>query len=315
MISEKTLTEFVNKIKVLGRENIKQQLELSDDSIDRYLRLAKEKGIARGDEGQSRPKVLVLDIETTPIIGTFWRTGKQHIIPDHILQDVGLLSYAVKWLYEPDVFADILTVEEVMTADTERLVRDVWEFVDYADMIVAHNGQRFDMRMLNTFFILHRLPPPSPYQMIDTLKMFYREAAFSSNKQGYLNKILGLTQKMEHEGLSLWHKCMFGEQEALDTMLAYNKQDIMGLEELYTVIRPYAKSHPNMGLYYHSGDNVTRCHRCGSADLEWLDNKPYVTPLNRYTSYRCRNCDGIGRSRTSELTAQRKGFLTSSVAR
>lgn len=319
MISDQALKETVSDIFLFGKEATSKKRDVGIETLTRYVRWARERGLLTEVDQMAdrRPQVLVLDIETLPILGTFWRPGKQFINHEHILEDVCLLSYSVKWLFEPDVYSDILTAEEAVQRDDERILKDVWKFVDKADIIIAHNGVRFDMSVLNTQFIIHRMNPPSPYQVIDTLKVFYREANFSSNKQGYLNKILKLTEKMEHEGLAMWHKCMKGDQDALDTMLAYNEQDIMGLEELYVTIRPWIKSHPNMALYYKSVEDgyVDRCHRCLSTDITWLNDRPYVTPMNRYSSYRCNSCGGVGRARSSEVDATERKHLTSSIAR
>ena len=314
MISDQTLKQAVSYIVLHGKEAASKHFNLSSETVSRYVRDARGRGLIDDidDVINKRPNVLVLDIETTPMIVSAWRLGKSHILTNNVLEDRHLLSYAVKWLFEPDVFADILTPAEVLSGDDKRITEDVWEFVDHADIIIAHNGKRFDMAMLNTRFIMNDINPPSPYQIIDTLLAFRSIGNFSSNKQGYLNKVLCLTEKMEHEGLEMWHKCKAGDPDALHTMLEYNKIDIFGLEEMYVKIRPWIKGHPNMSLY-HDGVDMEDCHRCGG-EIEYI-NKPYVTPMNRYSSYRCKECGGIGRSRSSELTTVKRKSLTASVSR
>jgi predicted RNA-binding Zn-ribbon protein involved in translation (DUF1610 family) len=136
-------------------------------------------------------------------------------------------------------------------------------------------------------------------------------ALFSSNKQDYLTKQLGLTRKVEHEGWGMWIKCWNGEQEALDNMLFYNKGDIMGLEELYMRVRPYIKSHPNMNLFVEGDGNA--CPNCGSTKIGWMD-KFYVTSVNKYSTFRCNDCGAVGRSPSAALTKAQKPNLVS-VAR
>lgn len=316
MISDKTLKKTITHLINHGKERTIDRFGLTEQSLKRYVNLARERGFTKdlSEEPERKPNVLVLDIETTPIIVSAWHLGKARIYPDNILRDRHLLSYSMKWLFEDEIYGDVLTAEEAVSADDVRLVKDVWQFVDHADIIIAHNGIRFDMSVLNTRFMMHELNPPSPYQVIDTLKAFQRFGAFTSNKQGYLNDVLCLTKKMEHEGIEMWHKCMEGDLDALTNMLDYNKQDVVGLEELYIRVRPWIQSHPNMGLYY--GVSTTdRCHRCNSEDIEWLSDKPYVTPMNRYSSYRCNNCGGVGIARVGELNTQDKKHLTKSVAR
>ena len=59
------------------------------------------------------PKVLVFDIETLPIIGTFWDTGKQYIGHDNILEDWVVLSWSAKALFDGKTIGDILTPDEI----------------------------------------------------------------------------------------------------------------------------------------------------------------------------------------------------------
>ena len=42
------------------------------------------------------------------------------------------------------------------------------ELIDKADIVIAHNGDKFDLRKLNTRFLFHELGTPSSYQSIDT---------------------------------------------------------------------------------------------------------------------------------------------------
>jgi DNA polymerase III epsilon subunit-like protein len=65
-----------------------------------------------------------------------------------------------------------------------------------ADEIVAHNGDRFDLKWLRTRALLHGLDVmPSP-KTIDTLKWAKRYFNFNSNKLDYIAKYLGVGQKM-----------------------------------------------------------------------------------------------------------------------
>jgi len=152
----------------------------------------------------------------------------------------------------------------------------------------------------------------TPYKTVDTLSTMRDVAMFSSNKQNELCKKMGLSQKMEHEGYDLWKKCFRGDPPSLNKMEAYNKQDIMGAEELYVRIRPWVKSHPNMGLFVE-GDGYT-CPNCGESNLRWMD-KFYVTSVNKYSCFRCDNCNAVGRSRHTAMDKDDKRGLLQGVAR
>ncbi len=273
------------------------------------------KFLKKGDEDSRRPNVLVLDIETSPLLVTSWGIHKVVLTADNIIRDWHLLSYAVKWLFEPDIYSGVLTPEEAKIGDDSRITKDVWKFVDKADIIIAHNGSRFDMPKLNTQFFIHNLPPPSPYAQIDTLKVFQRQFYNTSNKQDELCKKYGLSRKVEHEGLEMWIKCINGDKEALDKMCEYNEGDILGLEELYVKVRPWVKSHPSLALYYDDLKDKTRCPHCGvDSTLTWGAGS-YPTSVNIYDCWRCSGCGAVGRSRHSKLTKDDRVHLVTTTAR
>jgi DNA polymerase III epsilon subunit-like protein len=316
MISRTTnerLQEIVNAYVKHGEYKAAQLLGIKISSLERTLREARTRGIIHSEEkiAPKRPNVLLFDIETSPIMFWGWKCGEQYIGPDQILTDWYVYSWSVKWLMEADVYSDVITGEESLLNDDKRIVENIWKYLDSADIIIAHNAWGFDVRKLNTRFIYYDMPPPSPYLVIDTLKVMRRQALFSSNKQDFLCKTLGLSRKIEHEGYSLWLKCWHGEEESLAKMLEYNKGDIMGLEELYLRIRPYIKSHPNMNLFVEGDGDA--CPNCGSKMIRWMD-KFYATAVNKYSCFRCDECGSIGRAKTTAIDKDHK-IGVNSVAR
>jgi len=171
-----------------------------------------------------------------------------------------------------------------LARDDSRVIKSIWELLDKADIVIAHNGDRFDIRKLNARFILNSMSPPSPYKSIDTLKIARKEFAFSSNKQDFLTKTFGLSEKLKTD-FQLWLDCMNGDKEALGNMLSYNERDVVGLEQVYLKLRPYIKNHPNLGVLMDG--NV--CPSCGSKNLEPSD-ATYFTSSNEFPVYRCKSC-------------------------
>ncbi len=247
------------------------------------------------------PKILLFDIETTPMPVWVWDFGKQYVPPTNLVRDENnkqrvwhVLSWAAKWLYDDNVISDIVTPEESVNRDDSRVLKSIWELLDEADIVIAHNGDRFDLRKLNARFILNDMPPPSPYKSIDTLKIARKEFAFSSNKQDFLTKTFGLAEKLKTD-FQLWIDCMNGDKKALDNMLNYNERDVVGLEQVYLKLRPYIKNHPNLGVLMD--ENV--CPSCGSKSIK-ASNATYFTSSNEFPVYRCGGCQSpFIRSKTS----------------
>ena len=292
MISDKGLLDYVNAVEMDGFENTMNARGVNQATLVRYLFLAKERGLTATTTFGSAPKVLVFDIETLPMECYSWGVGKQFLSPDNIIKEWSVLSWAAKWMMTEEVMYDLATPEEAINRDDKRVCQSLWELFDEADILIAHNGRRFDVRKMNARFIFHEMMPPSPYQTIDTYNDVKSVAAFTSFKQGYLTQFLALEEKLD-TAYSLWKRCAVGEQEALDEMLAYNKQDVVGLEDLYLTLRPWLKNHPSMNLYY--GDYVDeRCPKCGSLDNEPI-TKAYTTTAGKFVTHRCEQCGGLAR--------------------
>ena len=106
------------------------------------------------------PKILMLDIETTPIPVWCWSLGKQYVQTHNMMKDDNgktidwyILSWSAKWLYDDKVLSDVLTPKEAINRNDERVLQSVWKLLDEADIIIAHNGDRFDLRKIKARFL------------------------------------------------------------------------------------------------------------------------------------------------------------------
>lgn len=260
------------------------------------------------------PRVLILDIETAPIEYYGWTYFPNFIDPmsqvvknkDGTPKDWSILTYAAKWLFEPTILSGKVTLAEAKKRKDKSLIKPLWDLFEEADVIIAHNGDKFDIRRCAWRFKINGLGPASPFQTIDTLKVARKAFGSPSYKQDYLNRSLGLQRKLETK-FELWERCVTGDQSGLDDMLEYNIGDIGGCEDLYLEIRAWVRGPVNLSMY---GENHQKqCHNCLSVDLAVLD-KPYTTPAGQYKAYRCGNCGAIGRGRYMIKTLkQRKNSI------
>lgn len=281
-------------------------------TLSKWINSLSEEEVTGTEEEISPAKILIFDIETAPLKSYIWGLWNQNL--GHSLSmvesDWFMLTWSAKWLFEDKVFADKLTPEEVLKEDDSRVTKSIWDLFDKADVVVAHNALKFDVKRLNTRFLKNGFPPPMPYQVIDTLAHCRKKFNISSNKLDYIGEFLDLGGKIETGGFDLWKRCMEGDEGALQDMETYNIRDVRLLEDVYLALRPYIKPHPNMGLWI--SENVHSCPTCGSTeDLSW--EGVYSTYANQYDAFRCGNCGSIGRSRTSKIKKSSKSNLTMST--
>lgn len=231
-------------------------------------------------------KILLLDIETAPSVGYVWGKYDQNVIK--FLKDWYILCFAYKWLDEKGVTVKALPDYDNYEAggSDEALVRDLWKVLDEADIVVAHNGDSFDLKKSNARFLTFNLPPPSTYKTFDTLKAIKKSFRFDSNKLDDLGQYLKVGKKLPHTGFSLWEGCMAGDLPSWKKMKEYNAQDVYLLEQVYLRVRSWS-NHPDVTLY---GDVVDRgsCPSCGSHHVQRRGRVAAKTRV--YQRLNCQEC-------------------------
>jgi DNA polymerase elongation subunit (family B) len=282
----------------MGRGKLSKYFKCSKEDISEAKRIVRRVSI-------KKPRILVLDIETAPIKAYVWRLWKQDISTGAILSDYFMIGWAAKWLSEDNMMSQCLSSKEILMEDDCRIVETLWHLLNQADIVIAHNGERFDIPRIRSRFLVHGLPPTTHYSQIDTLKVAKKEFGFSSNKLDYLAQMLGIDGKIV-TGLDLWVRCMQGDEVALKQMELYNRHDVEILEDVYMRLRPYIKSHPNLNLY--NEDLEASCPSCGGKDLAY--GGYYYTQTGKYQAYACRDCGAISRKRKTILPKEKELLIS-----
>jgi DNA polymerase elongation subunit (family B) len=315
-LSKSKVTEILGLIKTLkDYKQIAKYLGIKETTAERYVRYVKNNTETEFNP-VTLPKILLLDIETLPCLAYIWGIYKQQPTFEQIVKDWCIVTWSAKWLYDNVVYSDALTVKEANDRNDKRILKSLWELLEECNVAIGHNINRFDIRKINARLIINGIKPPMPYQIIDTLKHSQKIGAFTSHKLNNLLKMLNKETKIE-TNYELWKRAAGtypdkeDQQKAITEMLKYNENDVIILEDLYLALRPWMKSHPNVGLFSEVTDNL--CPACGSDDLFWKGS--YTTMAGRYKTFRCNSCGGIGRSRVSELSKNKRKSLTISAAR
>jgi DNA polymerase III epsilon subunit-like protein len=213
-------------------------------------------------------KICLYDIETTPLVSYTWGTWEVNVI--EIIEESYILSFAYKFLGDKGVKAYCINdFKGDLESKKKQLVKKLWEVLDESDVVVAHNGNNFDVKISNREFIRYGMTPPSPYKQIDTLSIARSKFRFQSNRLNELGKYLGLGCKVETGGFPLWKQCMAGDKKAFKKMVKYNKQDVSLLEKVYLRFLPYITNHPKMSI-----DDTKTCPNCGSEHIIKRGTRP-----------------------------------------
>ncbi len=211
------------------------------------------------------PSIILLDIETSPILGYTWTTWDANVLK--ILQPGKIISVAWKELHSKTTTCKALNDYEGYVKgelDDRALIQEVWEVLDKADVVIAHHGKAFDLKKLNSRFIFYGLNAPSKYEVVDTKVSASRYFKFDSNSLNNLGQYLGLGSKESTGGFDLWLGCMQGNEVSWKTMKKYNIQDVVLLEKIYLALRPFIENHPNLNLLSKEPKVGCICPTCQS---------------------------------------------------
>lgn len=179
-------------------------------------------------------RILIYDLETSPNIGWFWRAGyKQNVQPNQILKERAIICVSYKWLGEDQVYNLSWDNEQ----DDKFLIEQFVEVLNEADLIIAHNGDRFDIKWLKTRALYHRIPMLPNYKQFDTLKVAKSKLYLNSNRLDYISKFLGFEGKIQTTP-DLWNKVVIkNDRTALIDMLDYCDEDVRQLENVYNELK------------------------------------------------------------------------------
>lgn len=235
----------------------------------------------------NHPRILLIDIETAPSLGYYFDLWKEGNIVGNV-KSWYILSFAWQWAGEKKIdcrgIVDYPRYKK-NKEDDFALVHDIHTLLSQADIVVAHNGDRFDIRKINARFLKHGFPPPAPYKTVDTLKVARKYFAMDSNRLNDVAQYLGVGSKLPHTGFKLWEDCMRGDKKAWDLMKRYNKQDVVLLHDVYMTLRTWMTNHPNVNIF--TGKNPA-CPNCGGAVQKRGFN---ITKTGRTQRYQCeRGC-------------------------
>lgn len=234
-------------------------------------------------------RLLFYDTENTQIEigGRVWSLRQEGYLPHHFVkQPKHLICWSAKFSDETEVRSQVLTSKEAKAHDDGRIADGLAKLIGKADYVVAHNGDSFDIKNLNTRLLANKLTPLGNIQSIDTLKISRQSFNLESNKLDYLAQFLQFDGKLP-TSMSLWDRCWDGESVALAEMRAYNEYDSVLLEHVFHAISPYSKTLPR--LVDAAEWRQELCPYCGSQERT-KSKVPHRTKVNTYPKYRCSGC-------------------------
>lgn len=234
------------------------------------------------------PRILLWDIETSHNIVASFQLRDEYTPHTNILQERFVICAAWKWLDEKKVHTVSILDDPKRfkkdVADDYYVVKTLHQVLSEADVIIAHNGDAFDLKFVQARMLFHDLPALPPITSIDTYKVAKSRFMFNANRLDYLGKFLGFGGK-KNTPTGLWLDVLKGDKKAIKTMVDYNKRDVTLLENIFLKLRPYVQNHINRELFGQVG-----CPRCGSKKVQSRGFHRAITKT--YRRFQCNSCSG-----------------------
>lgn len=230
------------------------------------------------------PNVLYWDIETSLMKVYTFSLWPKYIPIEDVIKDWKILCICYAWNDEEP---------QRVTGSEKSILKKFSKILNKADIVVYHNGDKFDMKRLRGRLLQHRLPPTKNFtsgNTVDTLKVSKKEFGFSSNKLDFIaNSVLKLGKKIK-TNKQLWIDCTEGCKAALERMAIYCEQDVVLLRDVYLEMLPFITNHPNMNHYYDG----YACPNCGSPNIQ---KRGFVTTrISKKQRYHCQDCGSWSQS-------------------
>lgn len=244
----------------------------------------------------NQPKVLVLDIETSPHLVWTWGLFKQYVSIDQIEEPSRMLSWAAKWHGERGTRFGAEWTHNGWVEELADLITD-------ADAVVHYNGKTFDMPIIRREVEEAGLPPLPPVQQIDLLATV-RKFRLASNKLDWAGYTFVGQRKVSHDGFPLWKRVMEGDPAARKMFERYNRGDVVLTDRLLSELKRHIPSYPSASLI--SGDTTDPECRCGARDFQRRGF--YRTDTRKYQRYSCNKCGAWFRDTRSVGSIAIKGI-------
>ena len=239
---------------------------------------------------------LFLDIETSPLVVESWNLYPERLSYESIRQPRAILCGAWSSEGSSDIeYTDQFTLKNGQIDDTANC-NNLYHTLVGADVLVMHNGDKFDLPIIRTHLLERGFPPIPPIKTIDTLKLARKYFKFSSNRLDHLGETLGVGRKIKTE-YRLWQEVMNGNKQALQKMVDYNIQDVELLKRVYYRMAAWFGNEVRNNTIASPHDP---CPSCGSTkghqSRGWGKNIKSV-----YRRYQCKSCRAWNRGTNKRI--------------
>lgn len=231
-------------------------------------------------------KTLLLDMELSyAIYYAFPSKREQYLSAKNIIHNQFCICAAWKWHHQASKHVVKITDDKkrfkANFRDDYIVAVKLHELMTEADVIVAHNGDAFDIKHANNLFIKHGLGPIPEKKSIDTLKAARKYFNFVGNDLDSLSKKCGGIGKIDKPD---WRALTEGNEKEINKAARYCLNDVEELERVFIWLRPYIRKLPALA----TKGGIKYCLSCGSKRIH--RKGIHFNGTQFYLRIRCEEC-------------------------
>lgn len=135
-------------------------------------------------------------------------------------------------------------------ANDRDILSDILAWMEDLDIIIAHNGLRFDLPFIRTRAVVHGLPPVNFQKIIDPVQLARQHFRFPSNSLNSISHVIGTHAEKTPLRPETWARATLnGDKAAMDEIVEHCVADVDVLEEIVWKLRGYVKTIDKAGSY------------------------------------------------------------------
>lgn len=130
----------------------------------------------------------------------------------------------------------------------KELVKSLSTLIRNHDIVVAHNGHKFDLPFLRSRALRWGLKPLHEPKIVDPLLIAWRKFALRSNRLGALADFFGIRDRKTPLDMSVWADATLnGSKQSMDLIVEHCVADVRVLTAVLPHVKPFIKLFDDRG--------------------------------------------------------------------
>jgi DNA polymerase elongation subunit (family B) len=193
--------------------------------------------------------ILYLDIEVSKSMYFNYgaKVPSKYLRPADLIHPYYIICWSASYLHDEKIWKGCVTPNDAKKWTDKGILKQIHELIKSADIIAGHNVDAFDIKKLNTRFLVNGLEPIVNKKSYDTLKIARSKLALESNKLDEILRLLGLRPKDDITDED-WQKIVRAcDTKVLKKVMDYNINDVAGGKEVLRKFIPFSGKRKDYG--------------------------------------------------------------------